>query len=146
MSFTPCGSLLEVMSTALDSPVTAHAAREFVAGRLPRTAFLRCLEGSLPDADRQLFRAELEEFPEDLLTVVLEVWSLSDRAGQSFRLRSVIPERPVSLARRRAVVLTGRPQRVGSRVRPDARTDASRGVDASGGCLRAYRPERGSVV
>ena len=106
MSFTPCGSLLEVMSTALDSPVTAHAAREFVAGRLPRTAFLRCLEGSLPDADRQLFRAELEEFPEDLLTVVLEVWSLSDQAGQPFRLKSVIPERPLSLARRRAVVLT----------------------------------------
>jgi hypothetical protein len=31
---------------------------------------------------------------------------LSDQAGQSFPLKSVMPERPLALARRRAVVLT----------------------------------------
>ena len=58
-----------------------------------------------PDRKETILR-EFAELPEMTVTTILDAWAMADRAGKSFAVKSVRPDRPIAFAHSRRVRLT----------------------------------------
>lgn len=106
MALTPCGSILIGLTKVLTTSSGKQHAQSYLKHEISNDTFLGILEASLSPADAGVLREELKEFPEGLLDVILQVWALSESAGQSFQVQSRAPDRPLDLARRGSVRVT----------------------------------------